>query len=87
MRTITATELARNLRQMLDDVEHRGDEIAVVRNNRQIARIVPGAPRQTALEALGDLYRTLDDRAAATWVQDSRKGARTLRRDLRDPWR
>jgi prevent-host-death family protein len=87
MRTISATELARNLRRMLDDVEHRGDEITVVRNNRQIARIIPGAQRQTALEALGNLYRTLDDRAAASWVRDSRKGSRTLKRDLRDPWR
>jgi prevent-host-death family protein len=87
MRTITATELARNLRQMLDAVEHRGDEISVVRNNRQIARIIPGAQRQTALEALGDLYRTLDDHAAASWLRDSRKSSRTLRRDLRDPWR
>lgn len=87
MHTITISKLARDLRKILDYAESRGDEIVVVRNRRQIARIGPMARYQTALEALGDLYRTLDDRAGASWVGDSRKGTRTLKTDLRDPWR
>lgn len=87
MRTVTATELARNLRAVLDAVEFRGEEIAVVRNQHPIARIVPGAPRMTALEAMADLYRTLPDDAAATWLEDARRsGTPTVEDEARDPW-
>ncbi|MHB8764368.1 MAG: type II toxin-antitoxin system Phd/YefM family antitoxin [Deferrisomatales bacterium] len=86
MRTVTATELARNLRTVLDAVEFRGEEIAVVRNQHAIARIVPGAPRMTALEALADLYRTLPEGAAAGWLEDSRQGGPGTLDELGDPW-
>ena len=86
MRTVTATELARNLRAVLDAVEFRGQEIAVVRNRHPIARIVPGLPRMTALEALADLYRTLPEDVARTWLDDARgAGAGTLD-EVDDPW-
>ena len=69
---ITTTELARNLRKTLDRVEFRGEEIRVVRNRHPIARIVPSPGRQTALEAMADLHRTLPESAAAGWLEDSR---------------
>lgn len=85
MKTVTVTELARNLRQMLDHVEFQGEELAIVRNHHQIARIIPGAAQQTALEAMGDLYRTLPETAAEGWLDDSRSLPET-REDVRDPW-
>ena len=86
MRTITATEAARNFSRVLDMLEHGTEEIVVVRNNHPVAKLVPGAPRMTALEALGDLHRTLPDREGAAWLKASRKMDRRLRRQIRDPW-
>jgi antitoxin (DNA-binding transcriptional repressor) of toxin-antitoxin stability system len=72
VKTITATELARNLRRVLDRVAIEGEEIVIERNREQVARLLPGPARQTALEAMADLYRTLPEDAAATWEADSR---------------
>jgi len=74
VKTITATELARNLRRVLDRLVVEGEEIVIERNREQVARLVPGPARQTALEAMADLYRTLPEESAATWEADSRKG-------------
>ncbi len=84
MRTITATELARNLRQVLDQLVSDQEEIVVERNQQQVARILPVPGRQTALEAMADLYRTLPEDAAAWWLDESRHGA--LSEEIRDPW-
>jgi len=72
VRTITATELARNLRRVLDRLAVEGEEIVIERNGEPVARLVPSPARQTALEAMADLYRTLPKEAAATWEADSR---------------
>ncbi len=84
MKTITATELARNFRQYLDQVEHQGEELVVVRNQHQVAKIVPGPVKMTAIEALADLYRTLPADAGKNWLRDSRAGATA--KELRDAW-
>jgi len=89
VKTITATELARNLRQVLDRLATEGEEIVVERNREQVARLLPGPARQTALEAMADLYRTLPEDAAATWEADSRRGrwrGSRLNKGVRDPW-
>lgn len=89
MRTITATDLARNLRRILDRLAIEGEEIVIERNREQVARLLPGPARQTALEAMADLYRTLPEDVAATWQADSRKGrwkGSLLDRGIRDPW-
>jgi antitoxin (DNA-binding transcriptional repressor) of toxin-antitoxin stability system len=83
--------MARNLRTVLDRIEFAGEEVVVVRNHHQIARIIPGAGYQTALEAMADLYRTLPESAAAGWRADRRAGRRSKSgtgtlRELRDPW-
>lgn len=91
MQTVTATEFARNFRQMLDQVEHRGETISIVRNQRPVATLIPGAQRQTAMEAFGDLYRTLDDSAAHGWLDDARRAEEALDGQIGesdgDPWR
>ncbi|MFZ5511160.1 MAG: type II toxin-antitoxin system Phd/YefM family antitoxin [Pseudomonadota bacterium] len=84
MKTVTATELARNFRQYLDQVEYQGEELIVVRNRHQVAKIIPGPATMTALEALADLYRTLPEDAGRDWLQDSRVGGTAD--ELRDPW-
>jgi antitoxin (DNA-binding transcriptional repressor) of toxin-antitoxin stability system len=89
VKTITATELARHLRRVLDRVAIEGEEIVIERNREQVARLLPGPARQTALEAMADLYRTLPENAAATWEADSRRGrwkGSRLDKGVRDPW-
>jgi antitoxin (DNA-binding transcriptional repressor) of toxin-antitoxin stability system len=88
VKRITATELARRLSEVLDRLIADNDEIVIERNNRQVARLIPGPGRLNALEAMSDLYRTLPDQAAETWEADSRKtlkGSR-LRNGVRNPW-
>jgi antitoxin (DNA-binding transcriptional repressor) of toxin-antitoxin stability system len=87
MKTITATELARNLRQVLDRLAVGGEEVIVERNHQMVARILPGIARQTALEAMSDLYRTLPEEAAAGWLESGRQAfGSQLDKDVRDPW-
>jgi len=89
MKTLSVTEVARNFRAVLDSVERDQEEIVLVRNRRQIARLVPEAPRQDALEVFGDLYRTLDEATAtALWtaLSSGRKGRRRRVSELRNPW-
>ena len=89
MKILTVTEAARNFSRVLDEVEREQEEIVLVRNHRQIARLVPEPAAQNALEVLGDLYRTLDEQTADALsepINQTRKGkARTLN-GLRNPW-
>jgi antitoxin (DNA-binding transcriptional repressor) of toxin-antitoxin stability system len=89
MKTITATELARNLRRVLDRVVADGEDVVIERNHEQIARLVAGPGRQNALEAMADLYRTLPEDVAATWERDARttrwRGSK-LAKGVRNPW-
>jgi antitoxin (DNA-binding transcriptional repressor) of toxin-antitoxin stability system len=72
MKTITATELARNLSDVLDRLGRDREEVLVERNRRQVARLLPAPGAQTALEAMADLYRTLPESAAAGWEEGTR---------------
>ena len=70
-------------------MEKDQEEIVLVRNHRQIARLIPEPPARDALEVLGDLHRTLDDDTAdalAAAVARARKGRRGTLAGLRDPW-
>ena len=83
---MTATEVSRNFSRVLDTLERGDEEIVVLRGRHPVARMVPGAPRMTALEALGDLYRTLDDAEGKAWLDDMAGADRRLGREVRDPW-
>jgi len=83
MQTITATDLARNTRTILDSVASRGETIAVERNHVTIAKIVPSETTMTAAQALADLRPTLTPRQAGAWIAASRAGFDDA---LRDPW-
>jgi PHD/YefM family antitoxin component YafN of YafNO toxin-antitoxin module len=86
MQTVTATELARNFRVMLDKVEFKHEELIVIRNNHEVARIIPGPATMTALEAMADIYRTIPEEAALGWLADSRSSEKNLTNEVRDPW-
>jgi len=86
MRVVTATELARNLKKILDRVQFAAENVTIVRNKQPIAFLMPGSSQMTALEAMSDLYRTIADEAGQDWVKDSRS-APTLSNRLKNPWR
>ncbi len=89
MKTLNVTEVARNFRRVIDDIEREQEEIVLVRNHRQVARLVPEPPGQTADQVLGDLYRKLDDATADALLESLAKTRRakggTLA-NLRNPW-
>ena len=69
---ISVTDFSRNLRKMFDRIEHQKEEIILIRNNQQIARILPGSSHRTAIEAMADLYKMIPLEAGDTWLEDSR---------------
>ncbi|MGH7881231.1 MAG: hypothetical protein ACREQD_17285, partial [Candidatus Binataceae bacterium] len=71
--TISATELARNLSRVLDQLVTEGGEVVIERNSRRVALLTATPAQQTALEAMADLYRTLPEDAASGWEADSRR--------------
>jgi prevent-host-death family protein len=89
MKTLSVTEVARNFSAVLDSVERDQEEIVLVRNRRQVARLVPEASRQDALEVFGDLYRTLDDETAealSAAVSANRRNRKGRVSELKNPW-
>ncbi len=86
---MTVTEVARNFSSVMDGVEAEQEEIILVRNHKVIARLVPEPPAMTAIELLGDVYRTLDDKTAdalADAIKTSRNGKSATLQSLRNPW-
>ena len=86
MKILTATEISRNFSRILDDLERGGEEIVIVRGKHPVARMVPGAPRLNALEALADLYHTIDDAEGSAWLKDMENADRQVKKEMRDPW-
>ena len=89
MKTMSATDVARNFSAVLDALDRDQEEILLVRNRRNVARLVPEAPLQDALSVFGDLYRTLDDHSAdalSAAMTAGRKRRRGRVSELRDPW-
>lgn len=83
MQTVTATDLARNTRKIIDTVITRGETVAVERNHALVARIVPAEITMTAAQALAGLRTTLTSRQAAAWLKESREEFGDV---VRDPW-
>ena len=89
MKMMTVTEAARNFSRVLDRVERQQEEVVLLRNHKQIARLIPEPPSQNALAVLGDLYRTLDDETADALgeaIISSRQRKNATLDALRDPW-
>jgi antitoxin (DNA-binding transcriptional repressor) of toxin-antitoxin stability system len=85
MQTITATDLSRNFRVMLNRVEFQREELLIVRNNCPVARLIPDLGKMTAVEAFSDLYRILPHEAGENWLADSRLEDDNTG-EVRDPW-
>jgi antitoxin (DNA-binding transcriptional repressor) of toxin-antitoxin stability system len=85
MGNMTATEFSKNLKKALDRLEFGGEEIIIIRNNHKIARLIPGSPHMTAIEAMADIYRTLPPDAGKDWLEESRRTP-NLSDGIRDPW-
>lgn len=83
MEKISATELARNTREILDRVVSLGETIAVERNHTLIAQILPAERTMTAEQALAGLRPMLTSEQGSKWLRDS-KG--DLDDTVRDPW-
>lgn len=90
---MTVSETARKFHDVIKKVETLGEEFVVVRNTQPVARIIPEAAPQTALQVMGDLYGILDDETATAWLQvldaqkqKQRKAKKGLLTELRNPW-
>lgn len=84
MQTISATDLARNTRAILDRVASGGETLSVERNNTLIAEIVPPKRTMTAAQALAGLtLPMLTPTQAAAWMKDSKDA---FSETVRDPW-
>jgi len=79
---MTVTEAGRNFSAVMDGVESGQEEVVITRNHKPVARLVPEPPEMNALDVLGDLCGTLDDKTAdalADAIKSARKGG------LREP--
>ena len=83
MPTISATDLARHTREVLDTVAHGGETITIERNHIVIARLVPPEPTMTAAQVLAGFKPVLTHAQAAAWLQDSKAD---FDQAIRDPW-
>lgn len=83
MQTISATDLTRRTREMLDKVVVQGTTIVVERNARVIARITPEVPSMTAREALAGLENSLSPQEADAWLKESRGD---FEESVQNPW-
>ena len=82
--TISATELARNTREILDRVFSAGQTVAIERNQTLIAQIMPAQRSMTAAQALSGLQLPLlTPEQANAWLSDSKEN---FNEELRDPW-
>jgi antitoxin (DNA-binding transcriptional repressor) of toxin-antitoxin stability system len=89
MKKLSVTEVARNFSRVLDEIERDQEEIVLVRNQRQVARLVPEPAAQTADMVLGDLYRKMDEETAQALTEalkKTRKAKNGTLAELRNPW-
>lgn len=84
MQTISATDLARNTREILDKVVSKGETVAIERNRTMIAQIMPSQKVMTAAQALAGLtFPMLTAAQGAAWLKDSRTSFDDA---VLDPW-
>lgn len=83
MQIISATDLARNTRKILDDVVSRGETVEIARNQVTVARLVPPETTMTAAQALNGMRRVLTPSQADAWLQESRDD---FNHSVTDPW-
>lgn len=55
---ISATELARNLSDILNRAYYKGEEFVVERNDQEVCKIAPPSPRGCSWEDLVEFFKT-----------------------------
>ena len=84
-KTITATDAARRLSDVLNQVRYQGAEFDIVRGKEVVARLVPAvAPGGVALDDLDELARALPHlgaREAELFAHDIERGLARIRPD------
>jgi antitoxin (DNA-binding transcriptional repressor) of toxin-antitoxin stability system len=84
MQAISATDLARNTREILDRVASHGETVAIERNHTLIAQIVPPQRTMTATQALAGLrLPMLTPTQTSAWLRDS---GQDFNDAVLDPW-
>jgi antitoxin (DNA-binding transcriptional repressor) of toxin-antitoxin stability system len=87
MQTVSATELARNTRLILDKVINRGETMTIERNNIAIAQIVPPLCNTTVAQVLVGLsvrpISVLTSLQAKSWLKDSKDN---FNESVLNPW-
>jgi antitoxin (DNA-binding transcriptional repressor) of toxin-antitoxin stability system len=85
IQTISATELARNTREILDSVAAHGSTIVVERNRSRVVKISPCERTLTAAQVLEgmDQYMLFSAQEASAWLKDSKDNFGHL---VDDPW-
>ncbi|MEI6876627.1 MAG: type II toxin-antitoxin system Phd/YefM family antitoxin [Spirochaetota bacterium] len=72
MIVMSVTEFARNMKEVLNRIEYKGEEVHLVRNRKRVIKLIPEAIGASAVEVFGDLQGSLPEFAAADWLRDSR---------------
>lgn len=87
MQTVSATELARNTRLILDKVINRGETMTIERNNIAIAQIVPPLCNTSVAQVLVGLsvrpISVLTSLQAKSWLKDSKDN---FNESVLNPW-
>jgi antitoxin (DNA-binding transcriptional repressor) of toxin-antitoxin stability system len=84
MQIISATNLARNTREILDQVANRGETVSIERNHTTIAQIMPLQRNMTATQALAGLaLPMLTLMQASAWLNDCKA---EFGDTVRNPW-
>ena len=88
MQIVSATDLARNTREVLDRVSSQGETVVIERNHTMIAQIMPPQRTMTATQALAGLTcPMLTVKQATAWLNDSKEASNESFGDaVRDPW-
>jgi antitoxin (DNA-binding transcriptional repressor) of toxin-antitoxin stability system len=84
MQTISATDLARHTRDILDKVASQGATLTIERNNTMVAQISPAPRTMTARDVLASLsLPKLTPTQAEAWLKDSKAN---FGNTVNDPW-
>ncbi|MBM4039421.1 MAG: hypothetical protein FJ290_12990 [Planctomycetes bacterium] len=87
MTVITAEEFARDVEGVLERCEREKDEVAIMRNEKLVARLVPGGRLITLGEAIDRLGGTLTYEEGEALLRDIKEMNAHLDQEIRDPWR
>jgi len=86
-RTLTATEVARNFREVLDQIERSGESVRIERHGHVVAELGPAqaVERHLTWGELVELLRQLGT-PDAEFVRDVEEAHRAINQPIRNPW-